>query len=59
MKATTHYRKGSVIRGPKGDEVFKSVNKAKAASRIIQHKNGGLGCGSLAVVDKLPELEAA
>lgn len=36
MKEAKFFRKGNVIRGPQGDEVFKSANKAKRKSREIQ-----------------------
>lgn len=42
---------------PARDEHFRSINQAKKASRKLQLENGGLGMGSLKLVDKLPALE--
>lgn len=52
-----YLRKRNVIRGPDGDEVFKSVALAKKQSFKLQQLNGGLGRGSLRVVDKFPKEE--
>lgn len=48
----THERKGAKIKNlvDNTSETFPSIAKAKRASRAIQQANGGLGCGSLAVV---------
>lgn len=54
MKEARFFRKRNVIRGPDGDKVFPSVSKAKKESRSIQDANGGMGCGVLRVVQKLP-----
>lgn len=54
MKEPKFYRKGKVIRTPEGDETFPSMNTAKRRSRELQLANGGLGCGVLRVVEKLP-----
>ena len=59
MKEAIFFRKQNVIRGPEGDKVFQSVNKAKKESRTIQNTNGGMGCGVLRVVEKLPPLPEA
>ena len=56
MKEAQFFRKRNVIRGPEGDKVFPSVNKAKKESRAIQAANGGMGCGVLRAVEKLPPL---
>ena len=56
MEEAQFFRKQNVIRGPYGDKVFPSVNKAKKESRTIQAANGGMGCGVLRVVEKLPPL---
>lgn len=56
MKDAVSFRKQNVIRGPEGDKVFPSVNKAKKESRAIQAANGGMGCGVLRVVEQLPPL---
>ena len=59
MKKPKYFRKGKVIRGPSGDQSFKSHNLAKQESRKIQMKeDGALGRGSLIVVEKLPELQS-
>ena len=57
MKKTEFLRKGNVIRtmgSPEPDKKFDSINAAKKASRQLQQKNGGLGCGVLSVVDLFP-----
>lgn len=54
MKEPKFFRKDKVIRTPEGDEAFPSVNTAKRRSRELQLANGGLGCGVLRVVEKLP-----
>ena len=58
MKKADFFRKGNVIRfvafGGGSDENFSSINAAKKASRQMQQKNGGLGCGVLRVVDRFP-----
>ena len=56
MKEAQFFRKQNVIRGLGVDKVFSSVNKAKKESRAIQDANGGMGCGVLRVVEKLPPL---
>jgi len=63
MKEAKFFRKQNVIRGPKADKVFQSVNKAKKESRALQiAADGAMGRGSLKVVEKLPpfpEVEVA
>lgn len=59
MREAKFFRKKNVIRGAEGDKVFPSVNKAKKESRSIQAANGGMGCGVLRVVEKLPPLPEA
>ena len=57
MKKAEFFRKGNVIRAmgsPEPDKKFDSINAAKKASRQMQQKNGGLGCGVLRVVDRFP-----
>ena len=57
MKKAEFFRNGHIIRimgSPEPDKKFDSVNAAKRASRKTQHKNGGLGCGVLRVVDRFP-----
>lgn len=59
MKAK-FFRKRHIIRtinddGSFQDETCRSINAAKRRSRELQSKNGGLGAGSLKVVEKLPE----
>jgi len=57
MKEAKFFRKQNVIRGPDGDKVFHSVNKAKKESHSIQiAADGAIGRGSLRVVEKLPPL---
>lgn len=55
MKEAKWFRKSNIIRGPEGDKVYQSINKAKKESRVIQAANGGLGCGVLRIVEKLPK----
>lgn len=63
MKQVEYFRKGKTIRsvasGGGSDEIFSSINAAKKASRKLQQKNGGLGCGVLSVVEKFPATESA
>lgn len=58
MKTPLFFRKRNVIRGPQGDKVYPSISKAKQESRSIQVTNGGLGCGVLRVVERLPDIES-
>lgn len=58
MKTPLFFRKRNVIRGPQGDKVYPSISKAKQESRSIQANNGGLGCGVLRIVERLPDIEA-
>lgn len=49
---TLFYRRGNVIRGEDGDDIFDSIDLAKKKSTSLQLANGGLGRGSLVVVPK-------
>ncbi len=55
---TKYYRKGKVIRSADRDQESDSLNKAKRKSRELQQEEGGLGQGSLRVVEKLPEIDS-
>jgi len=65
MKAK-FYRKGHIIREFHTDTEFTdhicltnklpSINEAKRRSSAFQRANGGLGMGSLRVVEKLPDV---
>lgn len=57
MKPTTHIRKGREIRAaaPHGAVMHDSINRAKKASHKIQmEQDGGLGRGSVKVLDFTP-----
>ena len=53
-----YFRKGTVIRGPEGDQNFQSIALAKKESHRIQKAEGGLGSGVMRVVDTLPPMES-
>jgi hypothetical protein len=62
MKEMKFMRKGKTIRNIEDghDTVFNSISMAKRASRTLQiAEDGGMGRGSLRVVEKLPEMELA
>jgi hypothetical protein len=40
-----------------GKNALPSINAAKRASRALQEANGGMGAGSLRVVEKLPSAD--
>jgi hypothetical protein len=56
MKTITHYRKENVIRNASTgkDEVFKSINKAKKASRKLQQSSA-----IMSVVASFPQNSSA
>ena len=61
---TKYLRKAHIIRtlnddGTFADEDCTSINKAKKRSRELQAKSGGMGNGSLRVVEAFPKVEKA
>lgn len=52
MKELRFERRGRVIHIFEGNKAnhYRYINEAKRASRILQYRNGGLGCGSLRVI---------